>query len=413
MVKERRSVSRLPRNVWAASFASFFMDVSSEMVLNILPLFLANVLGVRTYLIGIIEGFAESTASLLKVFSGWLSDKLRGRKWLAVIGYAISALSRPFFYWAGSWGSVAAIRWVDRLGKGVRTAPRDALLADSVDPSVRGLAFGLHRAADTAGAVIGLAVVILLVWHTQSHQLTLGAETFRLVVIACLFPAGLSVLALAIGAQDVPVAGRRKLPGFAYRSLGKRFMSFLIIIGIFELGNSSDAFLVLRAQERGISVMGVLGMLLVFNVVYTLISTPAGALSDRVGRKRVLLVGWILYAIVYGGFGMAKSAVHIVVLYGMYGIYYGLTYGTYKAVVADIVPETLRGTAYGTFHAVLGLMDFPASVIAGVLWQGVGKWPGFGPGAPFLFGAVMAVLASVLLFFWKTDPQLESTDSGS
>ena len=399
--EEKVSLRTLPRNVWAVSLTSFFMDISSEMVINILPLFLSNVLGVRTNIIGIIEGVAESTASLLKLFSGWLSDKLRGRKWIAVIGYAISALAKPFFYFANSWGVIAGVRWADRVGKGIRTAPRDALVADSIQPEARGLAFGLHRAADTAGAALGLLIALLAVWLAQSSQVELGAPTFRTVVLLSLIPAALAVLSLVIGARDVPATKTHEMPKFAFRSLGKRFMIFMLIVGIFDLGNSSDAFLVLRAQERGLSVTGVLGVLVVFNLVYTLVSTPAGSLSDRVGRKRLLVGGWLLYAAIYAGFGLAGTTWHIWGLYLLYGFYYGLTYGTTKAMVADIVAENLRGTAYGTYNAVLGILDFPASLIAGVLWQGVGVWEGFGPGAPFLFGAGMALLAALMMAFWR------------
>jgi MFS family permease len=390
----------LPRNVWAVSLTSFFMDISSEMVINILPLFLANVLGVKTNIIGIIEGLAEATASILKLFSGWLSDRLKARKWLAVTGYAISALSKPFFYIANSWEVVAAVRWADRVGKGVRTSPRDALVADSVDQETRGLAFGFHRAADTAGAVIGLLIALAAVWLAQSSNLDLTAHTFRTVVLISLIPAFLAVLALALGSQDVPVTSSRKLPRFAFRSLGKRFVIFMVIVSIFDLGNSSDAFLILRAQERGLNVVGVLGMLVTFNLVYTLVSTPAGSLSDRIGRRKLIVGGWLVYAAIYYGFALAQSGLQVWVLYTIYGIYYGMAFGTANAMIADLVPGTLRGTAYGTYNAILGILDFPASLIAGILWQGAFSWPGFGPAAPFLFGATLALIASILMMLW-------------
>ena len=376
------------------------MDISSEMVINILPLFLSNVLGVKTNIIGIIEGVAEATASLLKLFSGWVSDKLGGRKWIAVSGYAISAISKPFFYFANSWGMVASVRWADRLGKGVRTAPRDALVADSIKAEQRGLAFGFHRAADTGGAMLGLLIALAVVWSAQSSGIKLGASTFRTVVLISLIPAVLAVLSLAVGAKDIPVSRQREVPRFAFRSLGKPFMIFVVIVGIFDIGNSSDAFLVLRAQERGLSVIGILGMLVVFNLVYMLVSSPAGSLSDKVGRKRLIIGGWLVYAAIYLGFGLAQTGWHVWALYVVYGFYYGLAYGTSKAMVADLVPEALRGTAYGTYNAVLGILDFPASVIAGVLWQGLGAWGGFGASAPFLFGAAAALLAALLMLFW-------------
>ncbi len=387
----------LPRNVWAVSLTSFFMDISSEMIINILPLFLSNVLGIRTSIIGLIEGVAEATASLLKVFSGWLSDKVHARKWMAVVGYGISALAKPLFYFTNTWGGVAGVRWADRVGKGIRTAPRDALVADSISKEQRGLAFGFHRAADTGGAVLGLLIALLVVWLTQKNGLLLNRGTFQTLVLISIIPGILAVVALAFGTRDVAVTGTHERPRISFRDLGKPFLVFMIIVGVFDLGNSSDAFLVLRAQERGLSVVGVLGMLVTFNAVYTLVSAPAGDLSDRIGRRRVIVGGWLVYALIYLGFAIAGKGWHIWVLYALYGIYYGLAYGTTKAMVADIVPEALRGTAYGTYNAILGLLDFPASVIAGILWQGVGTWTGFGPSAPFYFGGAMALLAAILM----------------
>ena len=393
----------LPRNVWAVSLTSFFMDISSEMVINILPLFLSNVLGVKTNVIGLIEGVAEATASLLKVFSGWLSDKLRARKWLAVTGYGLSALVKPFFYVANSWLVVASVRWADRVGKGIRTAPRDALVADSIDERHRGLAFGLHRAADTGGAMLGLIIALIVVWMAQRSNMVLGRATFQTIVLISLIPAFLAVLSLAIGARDVPVKREREAPKVSFRGLGRRFAIFMVIVGIFDLGNSSDAFLILRANERGLNVVQVLGMLVTFNLVYTLLSTPAGSLSDRIGRRKLIIGGWLIYALIYFGFAVAGTGWHVWVLYAVYGAYYGLAYGTTKAMVADIVPAELRGTAYGTYNAVLGILDFPASLIAGLLWSGMPSWGwnGFGPSAPFFFGGTLALAAAVLMALWS------------
>lgn len=395
---ENRGWRGLPRNVWAVSLTSFFMDISSEMVINILPLFLSNVLGVGTAVIGLIEGIAEATASLLKVFSGWLSDRLGARKWLAVTGYGLSAIVKPFFYFATSWTTVLAVRWTDRVGKGIRTAPRDALVADSIDESQRGLAFGFHRAADTGGAMVGLIIALGIVWAAQSASVELGLDTFQIVVLASLIPAGLAVLSLALGAKDVPVTSEHERPAITFRGLGRSFLIFLVIVGLFDLGNSSDAFLVLRAQERGLSVVGILAMLITFNLVYALISTPAGSLSDRIGRRKVIIGGWLAYAAIYLGFALAGTGWQVWVLYVLYGVYYGLAYGTTKAMVADLVPAELRGTAYGTYNAVMGLLDFPASLIAGLLWQTLG------PSVPFLFGAALALTAAVLLALWRPSP---------
>lgn len=397
---KRATIKDLPRNVWAVGFTSLFMDISSEMVINILPLFLSNVLGVKTNIIGLIEGVAEATASVLKLFSGWLSDKMGGRKWLAVIGYGLSALSKPFFYIANSWGTIAGVRWADRVGKGIRTAPRDALVADSVRADTRGLAFGFHRAMDTAGAMIGLAIAALVVWLGQRSNLDLTRSTFQTIVLISLVPAFLAVLSLVIGAQDVKAKEQRELPKFSFKSMGKPFMIYLVIVSIFTLGNSSDAFLVLRAQNLGLSVLGILLMLVMFNLIYALISTPAGSLSDRIGRRRLIIWGWVVYAAIYIGFAFAQQGWHIWLLYVLYGLYYGMAYGSANALVADLVPAHLRGTAYGTYNAVIGLLAFPASLIAGILWQGAGSWTGFGPAAPFLFGGGLALLAALLMGLW-------------
>lgn len=404
---EKRSIRSLPRNVWAVSLTSFFMDISSEMVINLLPLFLSGVLGVKTNIIGLIEGVAEMTASLLKVFSGWLSDRLRARKWLAVTGYGLSTLAKPFFYWANSWTAIGAVRWADRVGKGVRTAPRDALVADSIAEEQRGLAFGLHRAADTGGAVLGLIIALVAVWLTQTGGGSLQERTFRTIVLLSLIPAALAVLSLALGARDVSVTGQRALPRFAFKSLGKPFIVFMVIVGLFDLGNSSDAFLILRAQERGLSIVGILAMLATFNLIYALVSTPAGSLSDRIGRRKLIVGGWLVYAAIYLGFALAGKGWQVWVLYAIYGLYYGLAYGTAKAMVADIVVPEVRGTAYGTYNAMLGILDLPASLIAGVLWQGVGAWRGFGASAPFLFGAAMALIAAIAMMLWRPQKAME------
>jgi len=398
--RKRMSIKDLPRNVWAVGLTSFFMDISSEMVINILPLFLANVLGVQTSIIGLIEGLAEATASILKLFSGWLSDKIGGRKWLAVLGYGLSAITKPFFYIAGSWELIAGVRWADRVGKGIRTAPRDALVADSVTKEVRGLAFGFHRAMDTAGAMLGIIVAAFVVWLAQKNTLDLSKPTFRTIVLISLLPAFLAVISLAFGAKDVPVKDQRAAPKFSLRGMGKPFIAFLVIVGIFTLGNSSDAFLVLRAQNLGVTVTGILVMLAMFNLIYALISTPAGSLSDRIGRRRLIIGGWLVYAAIYLGFAFAQAAWQVWALYVAYGLYYGLAYGTANALVADLVPEHLRGTAYGTYNAIIGVLAFPASFIAGLLWQGAGSWAGFGPSAPFLFGGTLALISALLMAFW-------------
>jgi MFS family permease len=376
------------------------MDISSEMVLNIIPLFLANVLGVQTSIIGLIDGVAEATASILKLFSGWFSDKMGERKWVAVAGYAISAISKPFFYIASSWELIGVVRWADRVGKGVRTAPRDALVADSVTPQTRGLAFGFNRALDKAGAFVGILIAALVVWLTQKSSIDLTKSTFQTIVLVSLLPAVLAVISIAVGTRDVEVKGIRSAPKFSLRGMGKPFNVFLIIVSIFTLGNSADSFLVLRAQNLGVSVIGILIMLAIYNLVITIVATPAGSLSDRIGRKRLIIGGWLVYSAIYFGFAAAQAAWQVYLLYIAYGLYFGLAFGTTNAMVADLVPENVRGTAYGTYNAIIGLLAFPASFIAGILWQGIGSFTGFGPAAPFLFGGSLALIAAILMAVW-------------
>jgi MFS family permease len=405
---------KLHRNVWVTSATSFLTDVSSEMVFDVLPLFLSSVLGVRTAAIGLIEGVAEAVSSFLKVGSGLLSDRLGKRKWLAVAGYGISSASKPLLLVATSWGAVLGIRSLDRFGKGVRTAPRDALLAESVLPSTRGLAFGVHRAFDSAGAVVGLLVAFAVVWSAQKGALALAPETFRLLVLASLVPAFAAVAVLALGAKEMggskpPSSERRRLP---LRGLDPPFRRFLLAVGLFTLGNSSDSFLVLRASERRLSVVGILGMLIGFNIVYTLVSAPAGRLSDLLGKKRIIAAGWLFYSVLYLGFAIARDASHVVALFVVYGLYYGLVEGVGRAFVADLVADPGKlGSAYGLYHAVVGAVALPASLVAGILWQGIGGFSGLGPKAPFLFGSVLAVAATaVLLTVPPQNPVLSSRE---
>lgn len=399
------SPDKLPRNLWVMTAASFLTDISSDMVNNLVPLFLANALGARTSVVGLVEGVAESTASLLKLLSGWLSDRFVSRKTPTVMGYSISAFSKPFLYFAASWTGVLAVRFSDRVGKGIRTSPRDALLADSISPDQRGRAFGIHRAGDSLGAALGIALALLIVWIAQGREQDLTRPTFQRVVLWSILPAFLAVIVLVGGLAEVrskaPAAGRPVLAPLS--SMSRDFRRFLVIFGLFTLGNSADAFIILRAQERGLSVVGVLGMLLAFNIVYTLVAGPAGALSDRWGRPRLILIGWLVYALIYLGLAFSQTAWQVWGLFMGYGIYYGMVEGNARAFVADLAGSDQRGAAYGAYHALVGFVALPASLIAGILWQGIGAWAGFGPSAPFLFGALLAAGAAALFILWLPD----------
>ncbi len=397
--RPERKILGFSRNVFFLALVSLLQDVSGEMIFTIMPLFLANVLGVKVSIIGLIEGVADTTATLSKPVGGWVSDRLKRRKGLTVLGYLLSTIAKPFLYFATNWGVVLGIRFVDRVGKGVRTAPRDALLAASSPPDELGRSFGFHRAADTMGAVLGVAGAAAIVFLLQGGSLELTRDTYQMLVLVGVIPAIITVLMLVALVRDVPrgetgsgavdekagpVPGQR-----ARQGVDRRFKVFLGIMVLFPLGNSSDAFLLLRAQNLGLSVFQILVVLVLFNLVYSLSAMPAGILSDRFGRRRVITFGWVVYALIYLGFAFASSAWEVWALFVVYGLYYGATEGVARALVADIVPDERRGTAFGLYHGAVGITALPASVIAGFLWQ---IW---GPGAPFLFGAGLAGLATL------------------
>jgi len=404
--KNKAGLRGLHRNIWVLTVTSFLTDISSEMIINLIPLFLTSVLQAGTAVVGLIEGLAETTASLMKIFSGALSDRLGKRKGLAVIGYGLSALSKPFLYFAQflGWGGILGVRIADRLGKGIRISPRDAMLAGSVNEKNRGLGFGVQRAGDTAGAFLGLAVAALVIWLTQTNPEVLSARTFQVAVLVSILPAGLAVLVLGLVGQEVAPKKKSESVLLSFKGLDRRFILYLVVSIIFTLGNSSDAFIILLAKERGLSILQVIFMLMTFNAVYAILSGPAGGLSDRIGRRKLILIGWLTYGLIYLGFAFSKTGTNVWILFGLYGIYYALTAGAGKAIIADLVPDEKRGTAYGLYAASLGIAAFPASAIAGVLWQGIGGWPGFGPSAPFFFGAALAVLAGLLFAAWVREP---------
>jgi len=402
MDSPKPDLRRLPRNVWVVTATSFLTDISSEMIANLVPLFLANVLKTGTAVIGLIDGIAETTASLMKIYSGALSDKLGKRKGLTVLGYSLSAFAKPFLYFANAWGWVLGVRFADRMGKGIRTAPRDALVAGSIDQKQRGLAFGLHRAGDTAGAFLGLLIAAVIIWLTQAGVATLERHTFQIIILVSIIPAVLAVLVLAIGAKEITTEGKSKAPVLSLKGMDKRFKIFLVVVVLFTLGNSSDSFIILRGQERGLSLLQIMGMLMTFNLIYAILAGPLGALSDKIGRRKLIIGGWIAYGLVYLGFGFSHTGWQVWALYGLYGIYYAAAEGTGKAFVADLVTPERRGMAYGLYNAAIGLTAFPASLIAGLLWQGAFGWAGFGPAAPFFFGAGLALLAGIL--FWVLIP---------
>ena len=372
------------RNVFFTGLVSFFMDVSSEMIYPLVPLFLVGVLGVNMSMIGLIEGIAESTASLLKVFSGWLSDRTMQRKNLMLAGYAISTLSRPIMAMAGSWQQVLASRCTDRLGKGVRTSPRDAIIAESTQSTHLGRAFSFHRAMDTLGAVIGPAITFALLGFFNND--------YRKIFWLSMVPGVIAVILIILFIQEKkrqpkPEAERPKL---TLKHFDWKVKFFIVIAALFALGNSSDAFLILRAGQVGIPVTTIPVVYLVFNLVYSLSALPAGIAADKFGRKRIILLGFVLFAGLYYGFAVAKNGSAIWLLFGLYGLFMGLTEGIQKAFLATIIPPDFKATAFGVYAAATGLAMLPASLIAGWLWDHIS------PAATFYFGAATASLSAIL-----------------
>ena len=388
----RRRIWGLNPNVFFLGMVSLLTDVSSEMIFTLIPLFLTNVLGAATTIVGLVGGLSESADAIFRIFSGWFSDKIGRHKLMAVLGYSISTVVKPFMYLATSWGAVLSVRFGDRVGKGVRTSARDALVAESVSAGERGRGFGLHRAMDTSGAVLGLAVAAVIIYLVQGGGMRLSLESYRWLVLVGIIPAVLAVVVLLIFVREKKHApgdsSQRGLPLSGVKgSFDARFKVFLILMAVFTLGNSSDFFVILRAQYLGAPLVQVLMMLVLFNTTYAAVSLPMGILSDRLGRRRVITMGWLIYGLVYLGFALSTSIWQVWLLFAGYGIYYGMVEGVARAFVADLVSEEKRGTAYGLYHGVVGLTLLPASLIAGWLWDAVS------PAAPFYLGAGLAFIA--------------------
>jgi MFS family permease len=374
----------LSKNVFFTGVVSFFMDISSEMIYPLVPLFLANVLGVNKSMIGLIEGIAESTASVLKVFSGWLSDRIGQRKNLMLAGYAISTLSRPIIALAGAWQQVLASRFVDRLGKGIRTAPRDAIIADSTQATHLARAFSFHRSMDTMGAVVGPAIALML--------LQLYNSNYKLVFWLSMIPGAIAVLVIIafIKEKKRSAVTTAERPRLTLKHFDGKVKFFILIATLFALGNSSDVFLILRAEQVGIPTVMIPAVYLMFNFIYSLSAIPAGMAADKYGKKRIILLGFALFAGLYYGFAVAKGSAAIWALFALYGLFMGLTEGIQKAFLASIIPPEFKATAFGVYATAVGLATLPASLIGGLLWDRVS------PAATFYFGAATATLAAIL-----------------
>ncbi|MBI4714894.1 MAG: MFS transporter [Nitrospirae bacterium] len=385
--RQNRLFTGLRKNVLIFGAVSFLNDAASEMIYPLLPVFLTRVLKAGPAALGVIEGIAESTASLLKLVSGYLSDRVRRRKPWVVGGYLLSNTTRPLIGLAATWPAVLILRFFDRVGKGVRTSPRDAMIAESTPPEYQGKAFGFHRAADHAGAVVGPLIATLLL-------ISLAAD-LRTIFLLSLIPGILTVALLWVGVRETP---RPKVseetrpeplhPLKAWREIPPTLHRFFLILFLFTLGNSSDAFLLLKAQETGIAVALLPLLWVVLHLVKMAFAMPAGIASDRRGRKGMIVGGWLIYAATYAGFIVADSPWQIWVLFAVYGLHFGLTEGPERALIADLAPAHLRGSIYGLYHLTMGIGMLPASVLFGWVWQT------FGAGAAFGMGALLALAAA-------------------
>lgn len=397
--------SKLPGQVKSLGLVSFFNDMASEMLVPLMPMFVTSVLGLGPHILGIMEGIAETTASVFKFLSGWWSDRLRKRKSLAVIGYSLSCILRPLMGLATVAWHVVSLRAADRVGKGVRTSPRDALLAASVEAEMRGRAFGFHRAMDHAGAVAGpLIALILLSW---------GGLDLRTVFLLAAIPSAITVAILLFAVKEPPrPVAEKKGAGAAENSPAvqridrRNFRVFLGAMVLFTLGNSTDVFLVLHAHELGIPATLAPVLWIVLHVSKTAFATPGGSFSDRFGRKTSILLGWGVYALAYLGFALANQAWQIWPLLVFYGLFYGLTEGPEKAFTADLVPPRRHGAGFGFYHMSIGIASLPASVAAGYLWKMYGAPVALG------LGAGCAALAALVLGFGLPETKRRNSRPG-
>ncbi len=389
---KRRKIFGFSQNVFILSLVSLLNDIGGQTIKYAIPLFLTNALGVKTSIIGIIEGIGESVPTLFQPLSGIISDKLQKRKPLVFIGQMFRLLV-SLLYFANSWWLVLFLRFVDRSGKGIQVAPRDALLSLSSDDKSQGKAFGLSRAFDNIGAVIGLVLAAVIITLTAKNSALLSQAIFQKIILFAFIPMFGALILLLFFIQEVKFTHESVKDTKFDLVHDKKFFILLSIIFIFTLGNSSDAFLILKAQQSGFSLVSIFLLLALFSFTASVINIPAGIISDRIGRKKTIVLGWFIYSLIYLGFARTVNQTVILSLFFAYGIYYGLTEGVLKAFIADIVPAEKKGTAYGLYNFVSGGTLLFSSMIAGFLWQI------FSPSATFYFGSIMAIVATISLYF--------------
>lgn len=375
-------ITGIKKNVFILGLVSLFTDIASEMLYPVVPIFLTVVLGAPMVVVGLIEGIAEGTASFLKVITGWYSDRIGKRKPFVLSGYSISAISKPLIAFAYTWPLVLVARFMDRFGKGVRTSARDALIADSCDPCQRGRSYGFHRTLDTIGAVLGPAIAIIILYLTNND--------YRLLFLVAFVPSLIGVLFVMFFVSERKNILDTKI-SFKVSQFGRDFKVFLLITSIFAVGNSSDVFLILRAQDLGFSVSTVLLCYILYNIIFAIGAFPAGILSDKLGRRNLMTCGFLIFACVYVGFALTAENIYVWLLFVVYGLYAALTDGIGRAYVVDLVPFDKRATAIGIYHTAIGIMMLFANLIAGILWDLIGA------PAPFIYGAMAAFVSAVML----------------
>lgn len=392
---KQKTIFGFPLNVFILSFLSFLNDIGGQTIKYAIPLFLTNALGIKPGIIGLVEGIGDSTPQLFQPISGWLTDKLKRRKKTVVFGQILRS-SMLFLFFANSWLVVLFIRFLDRSGKGIQGAPRDALISLSAEKGTQGKAFGLSRMMDNAGAVVGLMAAAIITSVTNSQAIGLTRPVFHLIVLLAALPALIAVILISLFVHDTKeVKNTDKIEIKPDSRLGRKFYIFLFITFIFTLGNSSDGFLILRTQKLGMSLPSIFLLLAGFSFIASALSLPMGILSDKIGRKRSIIFGWLVYALVYLGFANITSIPLVTILFLTYGFYYGFTEGVAKAYVSDIIPPDKKGTAFGLYNMVVGVTLFLASLTAGSLWQI------FSPQVAFYFGSGLAITAAFSFMLLK------------
>ncbi len=383
------------KNIFWIGMTSLFTDISSEMIMSLLPLFLMA-LGASRGMIGLIEGVAEFTASIFKVVSGWISDRLQSRKGLVVTGYVLSTIVKPLIALANTWYQVLAVRFVDRLGKGVRNPPRDALVADSVSESERGRSFGFQRGMDTFGAVIGTMLASVLLFALGKYTNLSLVSQYRTIFWISVIPGIFGVLSVAFMVNDVKSKGfvKSETP-ISWATLGAGFKAFLLVSAVFEFSNFSYAIFILRANNLGVIVALIPIIYLLYNIIYGILAQPLGVLADKIGKKSVLFLGYLLASIMCLGFALATNPIYAWILFAIYGVVSAITNTTPRAILADLVKIEFRGTAYGIYYMLIGIIALPTSAIAGLLWDRFGAFTSFSYGAVLAFVAAMLVLALI------------------